>query len=75
MATVARAKLAWAYANAGQPAEACRVAWETLDAIEQIDSLGARSELRRAVPVLNRWHGRSDVQDAMHRLDNRASIT
>jgi hypothetical protein len=75
MATVARAKLAWAYANAGQPAEACRVAWETLDAIEQIDSLGARSELRRAVPVLNRWHGRSDVQDIMHRLGNRAPIT
>jgi len=75
VATVTRASLAWAYANAGQPAEACRVAWETLDAIEQIDSLGARSELRRAVPVLNRWHGRSDVQDVMHRLDSRAPIT
>lgn len=75
VATVTRAGLAWAYANAGQPAEACRVAWETLDAIEQIDSLGARNELRRAVPVLNRWHGRSDVQDVMHRLGSHAPIT
>ncbi|MGH3898038.1 MAG: hypothetical protein ACRDTA_07230 [Pseudonocardiaceae bacterium] len=67
-ATITRAKLARAYANAGQPEEACRVAWNTLDAIEQIDSQSARNELRRAVPVLNRWHGRSDVQDIVHRL-------
>ncbi len=67
-ATITRAKLASAYANAGQPEEACRVAWETLDAIERIDSQSARNELRRAVPVLNRWHGRSDVQDVVHRL-------
>jgi Helix-turn-helix domain len=75
VATVTRARLARAYANAGQPAEACRVAWETLDAIEQIDSFMARTELRRAVPVLNRWHGRSDVQDVMHRLGSRAPVT
>jgi hypothetical protein len=50
-ATITRAKLAWAYANAGQSEEACRVAWETLDVIEQIDSQSARNELRRAVPV------------------------
>ena len=68
-ATITRAKLAWAYANAGQPEEACRVAWETLDAIERIGSLSARNELRRAVPVLNQWHGRSDVQDIMRRLE------
>lgn len=67
-ATITRAKLAQAYANAGQPEEACRVAWETLDAIERIGSLSARNELRRALPVLNRWHGRSDVQDIAHRL-------
>lgn len=67
-ATITRAKLARAYANAGQPEEACRVAWETLDAIEQIDSQSARNELHRAVPVLNRWHGRSDVQEVVHRL-------
>ncbi|MGH3974084.1 MAG: hypothetical protein ACRDS9_12295 [Pseudonocardiaceae bacterium] len=75
VATVTRARLARAYANAGQPAEACRVAWETLDAIERIDSFLARVELRRAVPVLNRWHGRSDVQDVLHRLGSRAPIT
>ncbi|MGH3887301.1 MAG: helix-turn-helix domain-containing protein [Pseudonocardiaceae bacterium] len=75
MATVTRARLARAYANAGQPAESCRVAWETLDAIEQIDSFMARVELRRAVPVLNRWHGRSDVQDVLHRLGSRTPIT
>ncbi len=68
-ATITWVKLAWAYANAGQPEEACRVAWDTLDAIERIDSQSARNELRRAVPVLNRWHGRSDVQEVVHRLD------
>ena len=68
-ATITRAKLARAYANAGQPDGACRVAWETLDAIEQVGSLSARNELRRALPVLNQWHGRSDVQDITHRLE------
>lgn len=69
-ATITRAKLARAYANAGQPEQASRVAWETLDAIEQIGSFSARSELRRALPVLNQWHGRSDVQDIVHRLSD-----
>jgi hypothetical protein len=66
-ATITRAKLARAYANAGQPEQACRLAWETLEAIEQIDSQSARSELRRALPLLvnrcgtaavtsSRWH-------------------
>ena len=67
-ATITRAKLARAYANAGQPEDACRVAWHTLDAIEQVGSVSARTELRRAIPVLNQWHGRSDVHDVMHRL-------
>lgn len=67
-ATITRAKLARAYANAGQPEDACRVAWHTLDAIEQVGSVSARTELRRAVPVLKQWHGRSDVHDVMHRL-------
>ncbi|MGH3906138.1 MAG: helix-turn-helix domain-containing protein [Pseudonocardiaceae bacterium] len=69
-ATATRAKLARAYANAGQPDEACRVAWEALDATEQLGSQLARTELRRALPVLNRWHGRSDVRDVVHRLQN-----
>jgi hypothetical protein len=74
VATVTRARLTRAYANAGQPAESCRVAWETLDAIGQIDSFMARNELRRAAPVLNRWHGRSDVQDVLHRLSSPTPI-
>ncbi|MGH3940232.1 MAG: helix-turn-helix domain-containing protein [Pseudonocardiaceae bacterium] len=67
-ATITRAKLARAYANAGQPEQACGVAWDTLDAIDQIYSFSARNELRRALPALNQWHGRSDVQDIAHRL-------
>lgn len=74
-ATITRAKLARAYAHAGQPAEACRLAWETLHAIEQVNSLSARSELRRTVRVLDQWRGRSDVQDLTHRLGRRAPIT
>jgi len=68
IATITRAKLVRAYAHAGQPEDACRVAWEALDGIEQVGSLSARNELRRALPVLNQWHGRDDVQDIAHRL-------
>lgn len=67
-ATITRAKLARAYAQAGQPAEACRLSWETLHAMEQVDSLSARSQLRRTVRVLDQWHGRSDVKDLTRRL-------
>ncbi|MGI9003870.1 MAG: helix-turn-helix domain-containing protein [Pseudonocardia sp.] len=73
-ATITRAKLARAYANAGQPEEACLVAWETLDTMEQICSMSARNELRRALPVLNQWHGRSDVKDITHRLKFNGDI-
>jgi hypothetical protein len=69
IATVTRAKVARAYANAGQPAEACRLAWETLDGIDQVGSHFARNELRRTMPVLRQWHGRSDVREVLHRLD------
>jgi hypothetical protein len=74
-ATITRAKLARAYAHAGQPAEACRLVWETLHAIEHVDSLSARSELRRTVRVLDQWRGRSDVQDLTHRLGGRTPVT
>lgn len=67
-ATISRAKLARAYANAGQPQEACQLAWEALEAIESIGSLSAHAELRRGVPVLQRWHGRDDVRDVLQRL-------
>lgn len=73
-ATITRAKLVRAYAHAGEPAEACRLAWETLQTIEQVDSLSARSELSRALRVLDRWRGRSDVQDLTRRLGSRAPV-
>ncbi|MGH3934562.1 MAG: hypothetical protein ACRDS1_06230 [Pseudonocardiaceae bacterium] len=73
-ANITRAKLARAYAQAGQPAEACRLTWETLHAIEQVDSLSARSEMRRTVRVLDQWHGRGDVQDLTRRLGGRTPI-
>lgn len=67
-ATISRAKLARAYANAGQPADACRLAWETLDASDTVGSHSAVSEIRRTVRVLRHWDTRSDVQDITHRL-------
>lgn len=67
-ATITRAKLARAYAHAGEPAESCRLTWETLQGIEQVVSLSARGELHRTMRVLDQWHGRSDVQDLIHRL-------
>ena len=74
-ATITRAKLARAYAHAGQPAEACRLAWETLHDMEQVDSLSARGELRRTGRILDQWHGRSDVRDLTHRLGSRTPVT
>jgi hypothetical protein len=68
LTTIARAKLALAYAHAGQPADACRLSWETLHGMEQVDSLSARSELRRTARILDHWHGRNDVQDLKRRL-------
>ena len=67
-ATITRAKLARAYANAGHPGTACRLAWETLDAIDAVGSLSAQSELWRSLPVLRCWRSRSDVQDVVNRL-------
>ena len=68
LTTIARSKLALAYAHAGEPAESCRLTWESLQGIEQVGSLSARSELRRTMRVLDQWHGRSDVQDLTRRL-------
>lgn len=74
-ATITRARLVQAYANSGQAADACRIAWDTLDAIEQVDSRNAHGELRRAVRILDRWRGRSDVQDVVHRLQKSSNLT
>ena len=41
---------------------------KALDDSERLGSLSARSELRRALPILSRWHGREDVQLVMRRL-------
>lgn len=73
-ATISRAKLARAYANAGQPADAARLAWETLDAHDQVGSHSALSEIRRTLRVLRRWDTRADVRgeiaDLAHRLSS-----
>lgn len=74
-AIITRAKLAQAYAYAGQPAEACRLSWETLQGMEQVDSQSARRQLRRTVRVLDHWHGRSDVQDLRRRLEGPTPLT
>lgn len=74
-ATITRAKLARAYANAGLPREACQLAWDTLDAIEPVSSLSAHAELRRGVPVLQRWHSRDDVQAVLQRLRPSGATT
>ncbi|SDD37151.1 helix-turn-helix domain-containing protein [Actinokineospora iranica] len=70
-ATITRAKLARAYANAGQPEEAAHWSLAALDDIGRVGSLSARSELKRALPVLNNWHGREDVQMVMRRIKSR----
>lgn len=62
------AKLAQAYAHAGEPGQACALILDTLDTAAAIDSLNARSQLRRTLPVLTRWPEREDVREVRHRL-------
>lgn len=62
-ATISRAKLACAFANAGQPAEACRIAWEAMDMHDTIGSHSTVGEVRRTVHILRRWETRRDVRD------------
>ncbi|WP_156959412.1 helix-turn-helix transcriptional regulator [Nocardia sp. BMG51109] len=71
-ATITRAKLVRAFANAGQPYEAAQLSLTALDDIDRIGSLSARSELRRALPVLRQWHGREDVKAVIRRLMSTA---
>ncbi|QWF83107.1 helix-turn-helix domain-containing protein [Amycolatopsis sp. CA-230715] len=68
-ATITKAKLARAYANVGQPHEAAQFARQALVESAAIQSLSARSELRRAVPVLGQWRSRDDVSDVLHSLN------
>ncbi|WP_245533449.1 hypothetical protein [Actinoalloteichus spitiensis] len=72
-ATISRAKLAHAYANAGQPADAVRLAWETLDAHDQVGSHSALSEVRRTSHVLRQWKVRADVRGEISDLAHRLS--
>lgn len=65
---ITAAKLAQAYAHAGEPALACGLILATLDTAASVDSLTTRSELRRALPILGRWPGRDDVREVRHRL-------
>jgi hypothetical protein len=67
-AIITQAKLARAYANAGQPEEAAKLSLAALDDIDRIGSFSARIELKRALPVLRQWHGRDDVQAVILRL-------
>jgi Helix-turn-helix domain len=65
---ITAAKLAQAYAHAGEPALACGLILATVDTAASVDSLTTRSELRRALPTLDRWPGRDDVREVRHRL-------
>ncbi|GAA4524192.1 helix-turn-helix domain-containing protein [Amycolatopsis samaneae] len=71
-ATITRAKLVRAYANIGQPHEAARLARQAIDDSTTLQSLSARSELNRAVPVLRRWRKRAEIADVLQRLQGDA---
>jgi len=64
-----RARLALAYANAGDVRHAVQLVDETQRAIESLPSVWARRELQRAVAVLHhRWPKRLDVQEIRSRF-------
>lgn len=65
---ISSAKLAHAYANAGEAETACRLIMETVDAADTVGSLSARRELQRALPALRYWSRRSDVEQVIARL-------
>jgi transcriptional regulator with XRE-family HTH domain len=65
---ITQAKLAQAYAHAGEPATACELVLQALDGAAAVGSQSARSELCRVLPALARWPGREDVTEIRHRL-------
>ncbi|XVQ10886.1 hypothetical protein ACQP1W_51750 [Spirillospora sp. CA-255316] len=69
---ITAAKLAQAYANAGEPSMACDLVLTALGSAATLDSQSARGELRRVLPALRRWPGRSDVQEVRHRVADLA---
>jgi Helix-turn-helix domain len=62
------ARLARAYAQAGDPDHACALAQQALDTGQALDSATTRVELRRALGPLGRWPGREDVAEVRHRI-------
>lgn len=69
---ITAAKLAQAYANLGEPGQACSLIHSALDAAASVDSLTTRAELHRALPTLERWAHRDDVSDVRHHLTTTA---
>jgi Helix-turn-helix domain len=70
--TVNEARLARAYAQAGDPDRACALALAALDTGQTLDSWTTRIELRRALGPLRRWPDRSDVAEVRHRITTLA---
>jgi hypothetical protein len=66
------ARLARAYAQAGDPDHACALAQQALDTGQALDSATTRVELRRALGPLRRWPGREDVAEVRHRITTLA---
>jgi hypothetical protein len=65
---VNEARLARAYAQAGDPDQACALALEALDTGQALDSAMTRAELGRALVPLGRWPAREDVAEVRHRI-------
>jgi hypothetical protein len=69
---VNRARVALAYANAGELEKAYRLSMETLAAIKKIPSLAVWRDLLRTSAILDRrWPNRSEVQDVRALVDAR----
>jgi hypothetical protein len=65
---ITAARLSRAYAQAGDPDQACALALEALGTGQAVDSLSTRVELRRALAPLGRWPAREDVAEVRHRI-------
>src|SRR5262249_37960822 len=66
--TIHSARLATAYAQAGDPHQACLHASTVLETAPRIGSATAVTELRRAIPFLHRWSTNSTVADVIHHI-------
>jgi hypothetical protein len=66
--TIHSARLATAYAQAGDPHRACLHATTVLETAPRIGSATAVTELRRAVPPLRHWSNDNTVADVIHHI-------